>query len=397
MNKIILRQLIKEGIRSVLIEKNTGFESWSIEDFIENESPSVNEDRDDFKDIKDRPANYDQMSQNILDPKKRAAQKNKPIAARDAGLIHASTIRDKDGNPVDEEVLKNIIKQRPTQILGANQKLQKSAKSAKQFAFYDTTLPAFQGLYVDESTDELRIIRTCPAAGECAKYCYAAKGGYIMFEPSMIASSRLVNFLINDTDGFENQLISEIKSAEARHKKKDVITVIRWHDSGDFFSKKYLDMAYDVARATPETIHYAYTKALKMVRGSDKPKNFIFNFSVGGIHDKLIDRSSEKFAEVVPKELFSDLIYNKKKHTDDEYVEVGSKKLIKGWLEVIKQRMADYYKIPLESIITYKEMINIPYDPKSDIKPKYNVIVVPGEGDNSAMRKDVLGTYLLIH
>ena len=30
-------------------------------------------------------------------------------------------------------------------------------------------------------------------------------------------------------------------------------------------------------------------------------------------------------------------------------------------------------------------------------KPKWNVIVMPGDGDNSANRNDVVGSYLLFH
>jgi hypothetical protein len=35
--------------------------------------------------------------------------------------------------------------------------------------------------------------------------------------------------------------------------------------------------------------------------------------------------------------------------------------------------------------------------PESDEQNKYNVIVRPGDGDVSASRGDVKGTYLLIH
>jgi len=35
--------------------------------------------------------------------------------------------------------------------------------------------------------------------------------------------------------------------------------------------------------------------------------------------------------------------------------------------------------------------------PLSDEKNKYNVIVVPGDGDDSANRLDVLNTFLLFH
>jgi len=35
--------------------------------------------------------------------------------------------------------------------------------------------------------------------------------------------------------------------------------------------------------------------------------------------------------------------------------------------------------------------------PPSNEKNKYNVIVMPGDGDDSANRPDVLGSYLLFH
>jgi len=41
-----------------------------------------------------------------------------------------------------------------------------------------------------------------------------------------------------------------------------------------------------------------------------------------------------------------------------------------------------------------EEMLDTPL---SSEKGKYNVIVLPGQGDESASRSDVLGTYLLIH
>jgi hypothetical protein len=46
-----------------------------------------------------------------------------------------------------------------------------------------------------------------------------------------------------------------------------------------------------------------------------------------------------------------------------------------------------------DSVITYDEMMKIPVGSE----PKYNVIVKPGDGDDSANRADVIGTWLLIH
>ena len=70
---------------------------------------------------------------------------------------------------------------------------------------------------------------------------------------------------------------------------------------------------------------------------------------------------------------------------------------VDGGKEELKKRISQGYKIPLVSLVTWQEIMDIPYDPNAEAKPTYNVLVSPGDGDNAAMRKDVLGTYLLIH
>ena len=62
-------------------------------------------------------------------------------------------------------------------------------------------------------------------------------------------------------------------------------------------------------------------------------------------------------------------------------------------LQTFKEKLAVKYKVPVDSVITYDEMKNIPVGKE----PKYNVIVKPGDGDESANRADVVGTWLLIH
>jgi hypothetical protein len=63
-------------------------------------------------------------------------------------------------------------------------------------------------------------------------------------------------------------------------------------------------------------------------------------------------------------------------------------------LDTLKDRMAKRFNVQKDSILTYDEMRATP---ESDEIGKYNVIVRPKDGDDSASRKDVLGTYLLIH
>jgi hypothetical protein len=62
-------------------------------------------------------------------------------------------------------------------------------------------------------------------------------------------------------------------------------------------------------------------------------------------------------------------------------------------LQTLKQKLAVKYGFPVDTVITYDEMMKIPVGDK----PKWNVIVKPGDGDDSANRSDVVGTWLLIH
>lgn len=88
----------------------------------------------------------------------------------------------------------------------------------------------------------------------------------------------------------------------------------------------------------------------------------------------------------MPKELFSDLISKSggKWHYVDDNAE-----------DTLKERIAIKYTVDPETIITYDELMAKGADAG---KPgKWNVIVKPGDGDDSANRNDVLGTYLLVH
>jgi hypothetical protein len=107
----------------------------------------------------------------------------------------------------------------------------------------------------------------------------------------------------------------------------------------------------------------------------------------------LIDFARTKHSTVVPKQMFDDLILK-----DD------SGKLIKDpdgriqfkspeALDILKKKLAVKYNVPENNVITYDEMMQIPVG----TEPKWNVIVKPGDGDDSANRADVVGTWLLIH
>lgn len=81
--------------------------------------------------------------------------------------------------------------------------------------------------------------------------------------------------------------------------------VYRVHSSGDFFSQVYFDAWMDIARAYPERIFYAYTKAIPfwVKRLRTIPKNFKLTASYGGKSDNLIAAYNLKSVRVVESEL----------------------------------------------------------------------------------------------
>lgn len=308
--------------------------------------------------------------------------------------IHRSNvpIRDEADRLFDLNKLKSAIMQRPGKILKQNQKIVHSGGSSS--IYFNIGLPALKGLAVNESTGEFVVVDTCPGAGACKVYCYAKKGGYVQWKASSMSQTRLLNFLLNDTEGFKSKLMSEIQDAISKYDNRGIKVVIRWHDAGDFFSPDYVDLAYSVARKFPQVDFYAYTKMASVVLGN-KPDNFIINFSMGATIDqeKQIQPNKVKHSTVIPSAMFDDLILKddsgKLVRDDEGKMQFKSQSDI----DVLKKRLSTKYNVSMDSIITYGEMKDIP----AGTTPYYNVIVKPGDGDESANRADVIATWLLIH
>jgi hypothetical protein len=307
--------------------------------------------------------------------------------------VHRGNIQIKDENDrtFDLNKLKAAITQRPDKILKQNEKITHSGGGSTMY--YNIGLPALKGLAVNEATGDFVVVDTCPGAGACKVYCYAKKGGYVQWKASSMSQTRQLNFLLNDPQGYKNKLESELRSAEAKYGKKGTKVVVRWHDAGDFFSPEYLDLAYSVARDFPNIDFYAYTKMAGVATG-DKPSNFKMNFSMGATPDqeKQIDFQKTKHSTVVPKTMFDDLIT---RDGDGKVVrnDKGQIQFSDENLNILKKKLASKYNMSADSVITYDEMMKLPVGSE----PKYNVIVKPGDGDDSANRADVIGTWLLIH
>ena len=316
-------------------------------------------------------------------------------------IIHGSNIKaitTDSGEEWDLDDLARQITTRPRAILGTNAKMEKSANEGE--IVYDLTLPALSGIVVDEENGDFVEITTCPGAGECQLFCYARKGGYVMFPASSMSAAQALNFLVNDPEGYNAVVNKEIKTIKAKTDKRSIQLVVRWHDAGDFFSKEYLDLAYGVAEANPDVKFYAYTKMGDVATGN-KPANFIINFSSGAkrAQDKKIEihkaaGNPVKQGLTLPKDMFRGLFVTdaKGKYVKDE----KGRTQVKGEAEwnQFKQNLAAKYKIDPGTIITYDQMLKVPEGPQ----PKWNVVIFPaGHGDRAANRLDVENSFLMFH
>lgn len=295
---------------------------------------------------------------------------------------------------IDIELLKKELTTRPKEILSQNAKMLKSG--GEDFSFLNFGIPALRGLAVDESTNKFVIVNTCPGAGSCKLVCYALKGSYVQYPNVFKKQTKMLNYLLNDPDGFFRQLNAEISKMAKKEAKKGVKLIVRWHDAGDFFSDEYKRLFFEVVEKNPDVLFYAYTKLANIATG-ERPENFIINFSQGALasqENKIDIKKIKNSVIVTDKSLFNDLVVKATAidpETDEE---------VKSWVyksseatQELKERLADRYDISVSSILTYKEMLITPVGEKN----QYNVVIFPGEGDVSASRRDVLGTYLIVH
>ena len=314
--------------------------------------------------------------------------------------VHRSSIikyYNEQGQKYDTDAIKKALSERPKKLLKQNEKMQHSNGESEQF--FNIGFAALVGIALDENTNELIVVNTCPGAGSCKVECFAMKGGKIQFEGPWLSDGRILTYLLNDPDGFFNKLSEEISKEEKKAQKGQYRLTIRWHDAGDFFSPEYMDMAFKLAGNHPDTKFYAYTKIAGAVK-AQKPSNFMINWSEGASSSqekqvKFMDPKLEKTknSRIIPTKLFYDLLKKDEKgnlvKTDDGAWQPRDAKA----LEELKQRLADAYNLSKASIIDYKEMLTKPEGKEG----KWNVIIAPGEGDTSANRADVISTLLLRH
>jgi hypothetical protein len=338
-------------------------------------------------------------------------------------IIHGSNIKaitkDDGGEEWDLDDLAKQITTRPRAILGTNAKM---AKSKKEGAItYDLTLPALSGIVVDEDTGEFVEIITCPGAGECQNYCYARKGGYVMFPASSMSAAQALNFLVNHPTDYMKMFDGEVKKAKALADKNGIKLLVRIHDAGDFFSKEYYNLVMGVKADNPGVTFYFYTK-MGDIASADQPDDVIGQFSPGAksrevkaVQAARAAGKHVKDAVTLPKDMFRDLFVTdaKGKYVKDDQgrTQVKSSEV---WSD-FQRKLAAEYKIDPESIITYDQMNKIPEPESTGTKdqlqkdgtikqvpvyppPKWNVVIFPaGHGDVGAARRDVSKQFLMFH
>ena len=315
--------------------------------------------------------------------------------------IHRSSVvkyYNEEGKRYDTDQIKTALGVRPKKLLKQNEKMKHSNGELEQF--YNIGFAALVGIALDEGTNELIVVNTCPGAGSCKVDCFAMKGGKVQFEGPWLSDGRILTFLLNDPDGFFNQLSSEITKEEKSAQKGGYNLTIRWHDAGDFFSPEYMDLAFKLAASHPDVKFYAYTKIADAALGQ-KPSNFIVNWSEGAStsQEKQVKQQDPqldvtKNSRIVPSKLFYDLLKKDKDGKLDKTADGAWQPKDAAALEELKDRLAQQYNLKRDTIIDYNEMMATPQ--KNNIK-KWNVIIAPGEGDISANRQDVLSTLLLKH
>ena len=171
-------------------------------------------------------------------------------------------------------------------LLTQNSKMKKTSlkNNAKIFNF---SIPAYK-------TKSGKV--TCPFADACVKYCYAQKGNYTRFP--IVQELMEKKYEISKQTNFNSLMNAEIKKKKATH--------IRIHDSGDFYSVKYLQKWIQIAEFNPSIIFYAYTKSIKffvndLFPNTDTlllPNNMKIIFSEGSKTDELINAREHRHARI---------------------------------------------------------------------------------------------------
>jgi len=170
-------------------------------------------------------------------------------------------------------------------LLTQNTKLKKTSK-ALNLRVFNFGIPAYKS-----ASGKL----TCPMADECVKFCYAKKGAYIWSNVQPAFEKR---YQLSKTNGFVDAM-----NADIIKKKPDYVRV---HDSGDYYSLKYLAKWIQIAKDNPNVRFYSYTNMVDMMLKTSLPDNYDIIFSDSGKQKNLINERKHRHTKIFSSN--SDLI-----------------------------------------------------------------------------------------
>ena len=164
-------------------------------------------------------------------------------------------------------------------LLTQNQKIKTTGHYLNKKVF-NFSIPAYK-------SNSGKII--CPFAGICVKFCYAQRGNYKRFPSVKIGMEK--KYQLTKQYNFIDLMNKEIIK-----KKPDFIRV---HDSGDYYSPKYLNKWLRIAQENPKVNFYSYTNSIKFIKDLKKlPENFDFIFSDSGKQKQLINKSTDRHTKI---------------------------------------------------------------------------------------------------
>lgn len=162
-------------------------------------------------------------------------------------------------------------------LLTQNSKLKKTSKvlGLKVFNF---GIPAYKS-----ASGKL----TCPMADECVKFCYAKKGAYIWSNVKPAFEKR---YELTKTSDFIVEMNAEILKKKPQY--------VRVHDSGDYYSKAYLQKWIEIAIHNPDVRFYSYTNMVEMFKNAELPDNYDVIYSMSGKQKDMIDQTVDRHARI---------------------------------------------------------------------------------------------------
>ena len=126
----------------------------------------------------------------------------------------------------------------------------------------------------------LPAVCTCPyATDKCKGLCYARKAERLY---PQVLPARENNFAMSRLADFADRMIYTLEVEISRNEKNGVKTVVRIHESGDFYNQDYTNKWLEIARHFEgrNVTFMAYTKSVKFFVGKTIPENMTVRFSV---------------------------------------------------------------------------------------------------------------------